>query len=1516
MHVPSKIKMLNLVFSIICFFSFEKTHGQIIANFNSNVINGCAPLVVQFNDASTGNPNAWQWNFGNSVTSTQQNPSTVFTAPGTYTITLTASNGTSSNTKTSVAYITVYASPNVLFTASDSGNVCLPKTIQFTNQSTGAINPTYLWNFGDGSTATIANPSHTYTNAGSYSVTLLISNSNGCTKSLTKQNFINVINKPTTTVSASNTSACTAPFSTIFSANSNQTGVSYLWYFGDNTTGLGNSLSHTYNALGSFTLQLISINTTGCKDTLILPNYININNLIASFSVGSTLCQNSPVIFTNTSNPTGGNCFWNFGDGATTTTNNPSHIYSNPGNYTVKLVVQNGNCIDSISQIINIKPSPTAAFTANPTSPCAAPGIVNFINTSTGTGITNCVWDFGDGTTAISNNPTHTYANYNQYTVQLTVTNNFGCSNTVIQNNAISIQAPIDSILISNNHLCAPYTTAFSLITNATLGVVSYNWTLGNSQTSSVATPNATYLTPGSYTITLNYTLANGCSYTRQRTITVAATPIANFTASPTTICVGGTVAFTNTSSSANTYTWYFGDGNFTNGTTNISHSYVDTGYFTVTLLASNGDCVDTAKQVNLIYVNPPKALFTFALTNCSDRKTFSFSNNSVGATSYLWNFGDGNTSTLTNPSHTYASNGSYQVVLKAMNALTGCIHYDTLTVDVFNLTAQFSGTQSACKHTTCSYTASSNPNYINYTWYWGDGTDTSSSSTTINHVYNNTGAYTIKLIVTDKYNCKDSIIKTNYVSIFGTTVNFVANSLQGCAPLNIVFNNTSTTALGASIINYKWNFGNGIISNSANGNATYLNAGYYSVQLIITESHNCVDSITKVNYIQVNKPIAKFGANKLIACNQELIFFTDSSISNGNPLSYNWSFGDGGTATIANPTHAYAQNGLYTVKLKITDNLGCTDSVIKVNYIQINGVKSAFLASDTLASCPPLVVNLTNTSTNSTTSLWSFGNNGNSSLTNPSIIYSNPGTYIIKLISTNAIGCIDSSFKTIIVNGPTGNFSYSPTQACLPNATIVFAATTNNTQSLLWDFSNGVTATTSGNTATYSYTYNQVGNYVPKLVMTSGANCIIALVGTDTIKVAKTIAKFGASQLTFCKSGTVQFKDSSTTSSGLLTTYLWSFGDGTSSSTKDPNHTFTSPGTYIVRLIVASSVGCSDTAYKTITILQGNNLNFNTNLFLCEGQGQVVNISSNANSINWFPTTGLSCSNCSNPFVNPPSSITYTIIAVNNNGCIDTAQLIVTVQAKQASNIDSNKQICIGDSVQLHAYGGTLYTWTPSNTLSIAQASNPWASPSTTTTYAVAIHQGACTFDTLYVTVVVNPKPNLVAGTSQTITAGKSVALSATGTNIDYYFWTPAATLSCNTCALPLATPIENTCYYITVSNIYGCKANDSIIIKIKCEDSQVFLPNTFTPNADGINDVLAVRGIGIRTVLSFKIFNRWGQLIFEKSNFAANDYSNGWDGTYLNTPIGNDIFIYTVDALCITGEFLQIKGDVALIK
>ena len=123
--------------------------------------------------------------------------------------------------------------------------------------------------------------------------------------------------------------------------------------------------------------------------------------------------------------------------------------------------------------------------------------------------------------------------------------------------------------------------------------------------------------------------------------------------------------------------------------------------------------------------------------------------------------------------------------------------------------------------------------------------------------------------MISDIYNCKDSVTLANYTTVYGSYVNFTSSTLNGCAPLTVSFTNQSVAALGANIINYAWDYGNTLSGNGINGNTTYPLGGNYSVKLVVTESHNCKDSVVKLNYIQVNKPIPKFSVNKLIACNQ-----------------------------------------------------------------------------------------------------------------------------------------------------------------------------------------------------------------------------------------------------------------------------------------------------------------------------------------------------------------------------------------------------------------------------------------------------------------------------------------------------------------------------------------------------------------------------------------------------------------------------------------------------------------------
>jgi gliding motility-associated-like protein len=190
-----------------------------------------------------------------------------------------------------------------------------------------------------------------------------------------------------------------------------------------------------------------------------------------------------------------------------------------------------------------------------------------------------------------------------------------------------------------------------------------------------------------------------------------------------------------------------------------------------------------------------------------------------------------------------------------------------------------------------------------------------------------------------------------------------------------------------------------------------------------------------------------------------------------------------------------------------------------------------------------------------------------------------------------------------------------------------------------------------------------------------------------------------------------------------------------------------------------------------------------------------------------------------------------------------------------------------------------------------------------------------SCEPDTNYVTVTVHPVPYVDAGQDEYIMEGTNVHLRAIGVNIDTFMWSNGSSLSCVDCANPVATPTVNSTYVVNVATSYGCRSSDSVSVKLYCASAQVFLPNSFTPNGDGENDVFYPRGVGIIKVKNFRIYNRWGQLLFERVNFQLNDPSQAWDGTYNGDAPRPDVYVYLIDATCDTGETVFLKGDVTII-
>jgi len=261
----------SLAIVLLVFLSFS-TKAQLTANFTATPLAGCAPLVVSFTDQSTGSPTQWKWDLGNGTISFLQNPSVTYFNPGQYTIKLVVhdANG-DSNVLIKSQYITVNAAPTVAFTGAPLTG-CFPLPVNFTDQSTagsGSIS-TWQWDFGDGASSNIQNPSHIYSGSGNYNVTLRLTNSLGCSKVLTKLQYVKISSGVHADFSNNTPSACNPPVTVTFQNLSTGTGVlSYQWSFGDGGTSTTANPSHVYNTAGSYTVRLITTNSVGCTDTII-----------------------------------------------------------------------------------------------------------------------------------------------------------------------------------------------------------------------------------------------------------------------------------------------------------------------------------------------------------------------------------------------------------------------------------------------------------------------------------------------------------------------------------------------------------------------------------------------------------------------------------------------------------------------------------------------------------------------------------------------------------------------------------------------------------------------------------------------------------------------------------------------------------------------------------------------------------------------------------------------------------------------------------------------------------------------------------------------------------------------------------------------------------------------------------------------------------------------------------------------------------------------------------------------
>ena len=1508
----------TLLFICIHFLFAGVASAQVTAAFTSNTVAGCAPLVVQFTNTSTGNYTTSSWNFGNgNPPSAQTNPSTSYTTCGTYTVSLTVSGPGGSNTHSVTNYITVYCQPVVTFTANNTAG-CPCTTVQFTSNITanapGAV--TYAWDFGDGSTSAASNPSHPYCTSGLYSVTLVVTNSNGCSKTVTMANYINIYAPPSGSFSAGTTTLCHTPAAVTFTNNATGTGpLTTSWTFGDGGTGTGNTATHNYNASGTYTVTAITTDAHGCKDTVVQPAFISATNSSGSFTGPTSACLYDSVTFFNTSVGSFSS-IWSFGDGSNSADFNAGHKYATPGTYTVRLIATVGGCLDTVTHTILVRTPPPANFTGTPLQPCPAPATVTF--TSTAPTATSYTWDFGDLGSSPSANPVHTYNQNGSYDVKLIVTDANGCTDTVKKPHYVNI-ANMILIAYGNPTLgCAPLSVNFSSVlasdtpssANYPVPVTSYNWDFADGFTSMAATPTHVFNTAGVYHVRLITTTANGCTDTTYLNIAAGSHPTAGFTAAPLVQCADQPVHFTNTSIGYNSLLWLFGDGLSASTTGNTDHRYHNPGTYTVRLVAFNNGCPDTLTRNLYITINPSSALFADSIY-CPPSKNVLFKNLSIGATSQMWDFGDGFTSIASgNITHTYTAYGTYTVRLVTFNNVFGCS--DTMTQNVALIPPQSSFTVSdttICKGDTISLIGVYPGQAQAFSWKV-DGSYYIDTLSTILYHFTTTGFHTIQFTAIDANGCYDSVTRSNYVLVARPVAGFQGSPPIGCTPLNVTFTDTTHYTVSTFPVNRSWTYGDGgsLTNNAATSLHPYLSAGIYDVSLIVTDNIGCSDTLTKSAYIDARHPTADFAPDDTTACFGQVVSFTNNSYGTG-ALNYAWTFGDGGSTGALNPTHAYHTAGNFTVKLIVTDATGCADSTTHI--INVSKPVAAFTLSDTLAICPPLLVHFTNNSTGAATWDWKFGNNGVSTLQNPVNTFTAPGNYTIRLIAINVNGCTDTAFAHVYVLGYAGALTYSPLIGCDP-LTVNFTASITNVPNLIWDFSDGTTQPAAGANASHIYTVP--GAYVPKLIFSDGMGCVSSSTGLDTIKVDAIIAGFKVT--TPCENATATLVDTSHSFFSHSTAWTWHFDNGQTSTAAQPTHVFGPVGTYPVTFYVTDGIGCRDSVTENVTVYPLPVISAGRDTAVCPGDAVALYASGGVTYL-WTPSATVSCATCAVTLASPTTPTKYIVFGGDVHGCVGTDTAVVTIQTKTTDLVVHNAEVCIGSGVQLSVTGAATYLWTPAATLSNATSGTPVATPAANTTYMVIAKEGSCLPDTEYVQVVVHPKPVVHAGSSRTIIEGNSVSLLATGTGAVSYAWAADSSLSCTACTDPTARPVRTTTYVVTGTSSFGCEDSDHVTINVLCDGGQVFIPNTFTPNGDGNNDRFFAHGVGISRIISFRIYSRWGEVLYDHEGGSINDEHIGWDGTKNGGAIlPPDVYVYVLDAECDSGEPLHFKGDVTLLR
>ena len=567
--------------------------------------------------------------------------------------------------------------------------------------------------------------------------------------------------------------------------------------------------------------------------------------------------------------------------------------------------------------------------------------------------------------------------------------------------------------------------------------------------------------------------------------------------------------------------------------------------------------------------------------------------------------------------------------------------------------------------------------------------------------------------------------------------------------------------------------------------------------------------------------------------------------------------------------------------------------SVLKPEYINCDGLSLNFQSLTT----SPLVK----------TYDWDFGvdgvTNDVSTSPSPTFLYSSPGTYQIRLITNKNEQCIDTVYA-IAKLYPGFNSGFKIFEAC-KDVPYMFTDTSSAAFGVVdvwkWNFGDPSVLTDTASTPTAYYTYTQSKPYDISLIVTTSVGCI------DTVTAQLNVVDKPVLNITndtlICAIDTLQLNSSGTGTFSWTPDYMIS-AQSASSPLVSPDI----PTTYYVTLTQAP--GCVNADSVFVDVRSFVSLDAGSDTTICLGDSILLNPITDGLTFSWSPAATVSDPSIKNPWVKPTETVRYALFSTIGK-CQANDGFVVDVAPYPDAKVSNDTSICIDGIAQLDAFGGVQYFWYPGNTLDDQTLKNPIARPYQTTNYVVAVYgDGACpkpAYDTVVVTVI--PPVPAFAGNDTVAVIGQPLQLLASGAL--NYSWQPTAFLSSSVIANPIARLNDDITYVVRVSTIEGCFAFDTVRVKIYKTPPEIFIPTAFTPNDDGLNDRLKPIPVGIASLVYFKVYNRFGELVF-----STTEIGKGWDGVYKGRDQGNESFVWQAKGIDYLGNEVIRKGQTTLIR